>query len=78
MFNWLFRRYENDLSDNLDRWGFLGTVLLALIGAVLMFIAAFMMSDSDSNLVWRLVVGGLGFLIFGLGVGFRWLYVFLP
>ena len=78
MFNWLFRRYENDLSDNHDRWGVLGTVLLALIGAGLIFIAVYVMPDSDSNLVWRLVVGGLGFLILGLGVGFRWLYVFWP
>jgi len=74
MFEWLFRRHEDEIGDNIDRWGCLGVLLLGLIGAGLVFIAVYVMQDSE--LVWRLVVGGLGFLIFGFGVGFRWLFGF--
>lgn len=72
MFEWLFKSPEGEVADNIDRFGCFGSLLLLLIGCGLIVIA--WMGMTESSLVWRLVIGGLGVLCVGFGVGFRWLF----
>jgi len=69
MFDWFSRTDADDISDNLRRWGCAIWSLILLLGIFLIGYAIFGLTET--TLIWRLVVGGVGVVCIFVCVGFR-------